>query len=158
MDGGLMLRLVRVLVVLSLCLSAGYVSAQETSELGLSDAQIAAITREAAEIIEKIDAEGLGYETMVGLLSSDETGSMDVTLRKGRGYAIMGVCDDSCSDIDISVSDPGGGIVEEDLANDDVPAVNVFPEADGVYTVQVFMAECESNPCALALVIAQPRE
>lgn len=153
-----MLRSVRGLVVLSLCLSAGYASAQETSELGLSDAQSAALTRDASEIYEMADAEGLGHETLVGLLSSDETGSMDVTLRKGRSYAILGVCDDSCSDIDISVSDPGGGIVEEDLPNDDAPAVNEFPEADGVYNIQVFMAACESNPCALAVVIAQPRE
>ncbi len=93
------------------------------------------------------------YDSMGGLLSSGETGTMDISLEGGREYAIVGICDDACSDIDFTVYDLAGDILDADIEADNMPVVVIFPETDGELTIEVDMADCAEDPCAVAILV-----
>ena len=116
-----MVRAGRVLVALSFCLTAGYASAQEAPATDLSSEQIRALERQIEELQEMAEADGAEvYDSLGGLLSSGETGTMDISLEGGREYAIVGICDDACSDIDFTVYDPAGDVLDADPVELDV--------------------------------------
>ena len=149
-----MVRAGRVLVALSFCLTAGYASAQEAPATDLSSEQIRALERQIEELQEMAEADGAEvYDSMGGLLSSGETGTMDISLEGGREYAIVGICDDACSDIDFTVYDLAGDILDADIEADNMPVVVIFPETDGELTIEVDMADCAEDPCAVAILV-----
>lgn len=60
--------------------------------------------------------------------------------------AIFAICDNDCTDIDISVRDSSGRVIA--LDNDDSDTAMVTFDTPGInYYLQVTMANCESNPC-----------
>jgi hypothetical protein len=76
--------------------------------------------------------------------SSDE---FTVNLRSGIQYAVVGVCDEDCSDLDLQVFDSNGNLVASDRDNDDIPVVPISPRWTGQFTVRAEMARCSTNPC-----------
>jgi hypothetical protein len=79
----------------------------------------------------------------------DEGGSdnYNLQLTSGRDYYLLGVCDNDCSDLDISLYNQNGQLVQEDTATDDKPMVLATPRANGRYQMRVTMASCSSEPC-----------
>lgn len=149
-----MFRAGRCFVALSVCIMSGFASAQEASEAEMSDAQILALERQIADLVDMAEDEGAApYESMGGLLSSGDTGTMEVALEEGRDYILVGICDDNCSDIDFMVFDPDGEVIDGDVESDDLPVVSVYAEVDGVFTIEVDMADCAEDPCAVAMLV-----
>jgi hypothetical protein len=137
----------------------GFASAQETSEADMSDAQLLSLERQISELVDMAETEGVApYDSMGGVLSSGETGTVEVMLEEGREYVLVGICDDNCSDIDFTVFDPAGDILDGDMESDDLPMVTVYAETDGVFTVEVDMADCTEDPCAVAMLVFAAEE
>lgn len=76
-------------------------------------------------------------------------------LTAGRHYIFAAMCDNDCRDVDISLYDPAGKLVDSDTKTDDFPMVNVTPPRAGRYTLRVRIVNCSTRTCgwgALALV------
>ncbi|HEU4456295.1 MAG TPA: hypothetical protein VFR81_24730 [Longimicrobium sp.] len=71
----------------------------------------------------------------------------EIRLTGGVAYAIVGECDEDCSDLDFELFDAAGNPVDDDLAVDDTPVVQVTPRRTGTFTLRVKMASCSTNPC-----------
>jgi hypothetical protein len=88
-------------------------------------------------------------------LPMEETGSLDqehelrfpVRLEAGVDYQIAAICDDPCSDLDLTLFDPWGGVVAEDRFPDATPLLGVFSEEPTTFRLGVTMVECRENPC-----------
>ena len=87
------------------------------------------------------------HETQVGSLADDENDSFNLTLHAGTTYALVGVCDNDCSDLDLVLYDADGDQIDSDVQSDDVPIVTVTPSETMRYRVKVMMAVCKTNPC-----------
>jgi hypothetical protein len=87
------------------------------------------------------------HETQIGSLSDDDNESFTLTLHAGTAYALVGVCDNDCSDMDLVLYDADDTQVDSDVQNDDVPIVQVTPTETMRYRVKVIMAACRTNPC-----------
>lgn len=87
------------------------------------------------------------HETEIGSLRDDENESFTVTLHSGTAYALVGVCDNDCRDLDLVLFDADGDQVDSDVQTDDVPIVQVTPRETMRYRVKVMMATCNTNPC-----------
>ena len=91
-----------------------------------------------------------GYEPLLwdaGALDDDATDLFTVTLQAGYTYALVGVCDEDCSDIDLSLLDGYGNLVVEDIEVDDAPVIEFTVTASGDFTLGVEMYECSVEPC-----------
>jgi hypothetical protein len=84
---------------------------------------------------------------VMGNLNASNQESVLMNLNAGVQYAILGVCDNDCRDVDLRVYDPLGNSVGEDVATDDTPVVEFVASTSGQYRVTVIMAACNQNPC-----------
>ncbi|VXC99601.1 conserved exported hypothetical protein [Sphingomonas sp. AX6] len=86
-----------------------------------------------------------------GSIADDAEARHSIQLTAGTQYAMLGVCDDDCEDLDLEILDPTGRSVAEDEAADDSPIVNFETESAGRYQVVARMADCDAAPCAYGI-------
>ncbi|MFI5235249.1 MAG: PPC domain-containing protein [Gemmatimonadales bacterium] len=108
--------------------------------------QVRKLLDKAGEVVE-----GRGYkqshEPSTGSLAKGDNESLTIELEKGTQYAMIGVCDNDCSDIDMKAFDPDGNEVASDTKDDDVPVLIFDAPQTGKYRVKVMMIKCQTNPC-----------
>lgn len=91
-----------------------------------------------------------GYTGLLGdggLLDHQTHEDYSVNLRAGATYAIVGVCDEDCFDIDLAIYDGYGNLITEDQSEDDAPVVEFTATSGGQFTLRVTMYHCSNNPC-----------
>ena len=69
----------------------------------------------------------------------------------GRSYTVLGVCDNDCSDLDITLYDPQGNEVAEDVLTDDKPVASHRATRTGRYRAVLNMASCSTGSCFFAV-------
>jgi hypothetical protein len=103
------------------------------------------LNRAAASVVEH------GYsadrDPVTGSLRSGARESMMINLTGGTRYAIVGVCDNDCTDVDLRIWDPSGTKLAEDILTDDTPILEFTATNTGQYRLSVEMATCSTNPC-----------
>ncbi|BAB72718.1 MULTISPECIES: hypothetical protein [Nostocaceae] len=89
----------------------------------------------------------LTHEPTIDTLREGRSHYINVNLRAGISYGIVGVCDSDCQDLDISLYDHRGNLIASDLQDDDIPMISFNPSRSGRYQIQVDMANCNANTC-----------
>jgi hypothetical protein len=96
-------------------------------------------------------AAGNGYRVgsflQQGSLGQAAKAEFRLPLGAGIANQLIGVCDQTCSNLDLQLFDAAGTEVAADTADDDTPVVNLTPPRDGTYRLVVTMAGCQSDPC-----------
>jgi hypothetical protein len=90
-------------------------------------------------------------EVRAGSLTQGERESISVTLRAGFDFAIVGLCDNDCSDLDLRLFNQSGAEVDADIETDDSPVVELTPRRSGPYRVEIVMVSCSASPCFYGL-------
>jgi hypothetical protein len=93
----------------------------------------------------------LTHDPFIGDLGYGGEDYIRLNLRRGISYAIIGVCDADCRDLDLGLYDDNGNLVDSDIARDDLPVVRVTPRWNAQFTIRVIMADCSSAPCRYGL-------
>ena len=88
-----------------------------------------------------------------GTLNDDADESILISLTAGQRYAIAGVCDQDCNDVDLQVYSSDGTKIGEDMQTDDKPVVIFSASYSGQYRVKVLMATCSTNPCYYGVMV-----
>lgn len=94
-----------------------------------------------------LDGYELSHEPYLGQLEENTQESISIVLAAGSFYAIIGVCDSDCQDMDIAVYDQNGNLVGSDTETDNIPVVEVSPQWDGPFSIQVSMPTCSASYC-----------
>ena len=81
-----------------------------------------------------------------GPLNTDESVSFPMMLDSGTAYAILAVCDNDCSELNLVLLGSGDTEIATDRRTT-VPTLKVTPRATIPYRVKVVMAGCDLNPC-----------
>lgn len=89
----------------------------------------------------------LTHNPYVDSLGDGGSDSLTLNLQAGTSYAIVGVCDEDCGDIDLRLYDAKGNFIDSDTSSDDNPVVTVTPRWTSNFQVQVKMASCSNSPC-----------
>jgi hypothetical protein len=101
--------------------------------------------------------ESKGYRLLdvarTSLLNASASEMVPLNLPAGKDYVIMGVCDNDCSDLDLSLM-RNGAEVSTDTTSDDWPLVDISGGGDG-YQVNVKMYECSTSNCGYQLTVWQ---
>jgi len=91
------------------------------------------------------------HQVYMSTLEKDKTKQVEIELEGGTSYVIMGVCDNDCPDLDLTLHDRNGKEVDEDIEVDAYPVVQASPGSDATYRVTATMANCTANPCWFAV-------
>jgi hypothetical protein len=68
-------------------------------------------------------------------------------LAEGKDYLIVSVCDQDCSDLDLTLFDENNNEIATDTSTDDAPVVEVSPRWSGKFRLNVTMYACGNAPC-----------
>ena len=78
------------------------------------------------------------------------------TLAAGAAYKIMGACDDSCTNLDLKVTDAAGKLLASDVDKDNIPILNLTPASSGKFTVTASMTACkQASGCSYGVDVYQ---
>ncbi len=80
-------------------------------------------------------------------LPDEGTERVPLTLRAGFTYTIVGACDDDCQDMDLTLYDAAGNVLDTDVELDSLPILEVTPTATATYQLEVSMVDCQAPPC-----------
>ena len=120
-----------------------------------AQAQDASVRDQLDRLVGRLSDEGYEQTHLrrMGRLNDDGTQTYTINLNRNKAYAIAGVCDNDCSDLDLILLDSRGRVVDQDDSTDDAPVVTVSPSKSGTYRVRVRMYECSVDPCSFGLVV-----
>ncbi|XWK89163.1 MAG: hypothetical protein U7127_03585 [Phormidium sp.] len=90
---------------------------------------------------------GLTHEPFIGDLGNGGEDDLNLNLKAGVSYAIVGVCDQDCSDLDLKIYDDNGNVVASDVQKDDFPVVKVEPRWNARFRLKIYMPSCRNAPC-----------
>ena len=113
------------------------------------DAWVRQVRAQISEVGSRFEQQGyeLTHRIYTGALNDGGAEMVDLDLDVGREYQIMGACDEDCSDLDFTLYDGNGNVVDSDMLDDDYPLVTVTVSRSGVFRVRVSMAACSAEPC-----------
>jgi hypothetical protein len=89
----------------------------------------------------------LTHEAYTDTLYTNSNQDLNLTLDAGKAYALVGVCDNDCSNLDLVLYDQDGNVVDKDFRPDVAAVVEVTPSETASYRLRVIMAGCRSQPC-----------
>lgn len=84
---------------------------------------------------------------IMGHLRGTAIESWTFTLVKGKEYIVTGACDNDCTNVDLTLTDPDDKVVAEDTKDDDTPVLVLRADRDGTYTIAVSIKACKESPC-----------
>ncbi|WP_227430059.1 hypothetical protein [Psychrobacter sp. I-STPA6b] len=84
---------------------------------------------------------------LYGKLDKYGSRTKSLELMQGREYLIVGVCDNDCSDIDLSIHNSQGEIVDSDDHINDLAKLKFAAIDDGLYDLEVEMYSCKTAYC-----------
>jgi hypothetical protein len=92
-----------------------------------------------------------------GMLNTDEAVSFRTTLIQGTSYAIVAVCDDDCSRLQLTLLSPSGSDLAKERNSESLPTLRFTAQATAVYGIRVVMEGCRWNPCWYAIAVVPLR-
>jgi len=93
-----------------------------------------------------------------GMLNTDEAASFQTTLVQGTPYAILAVCDDDCSRLQLTLLSPSGSDIAKERNSESLPTLRFTAAATAVYGIRVVMEGCRWNPCWYAIAVVPLRK
>jgi len=109
------------------------------------DRQVADQLRRAGQALEQ-QGYHMRSDPMVGSLNQGEADPLWVGLREGVQYALVGVCDSACTNLDLRLMDDASHEVAVSL-DSGPPVLRVTPANRTKYRLRVIMTACSHSPC-----------
>ena len=93
-----------------------------------------------------------------GMLNTDEAASFQTTLAQRTPYAIIAVCDDDCSRLQLTLLTSSGSEIAKERNSESLPTLHFTAETTAVYAIRVVMEGCRWNPCWYAIAVVPLRK
>jgi hypothetical protein len=88
-----------------------------------------------------------------GMLNTDETSVFEATLVEGTPYALLAVCDDDCSRLQLTLITSAGSEIAKERNSESLPTLHFTPATTMTYGIRVVMEGCRWNPCWYAVAV-----
>jgi hypothetical protein len=128
--------------VAAVLVAAAPASAQDTAGRGLVTAKLDTVTAALASS----GFTPAGEPTIVSIPADNST-EVQMQVQAGKGYVIVGICDENCGDLDLLVLKADGTTVGQDVADDNAPLVTYVATENTTLRVRVSMAGCTAASC-----------
>ena len=119
------------------------------------DAWVRQVRAQLTAVGSRFEQQGyeLTHRIYTGALNDGGSEMVELELDVGMEYQIMGACDEDCTDLDLTLYDGRGNVVDSDVLDDDYPLVSVTVSRSGAFRVRVSMAACSAEPCRYGIGI-----
>ncbi len=94
------------------------------------------------------------HDTYIGKIDAHGISSarfLTLELLKGIDYAILGVCDKDCTDINLELFDENQNSLDADYQLDNKPLVKISPKWTSVFKVKITIPRCKASRCTYGI-------
>lgn len=120
----------------------------QNSYRSILESQLTAVGNTVAQNGYRPDTRAFKTDMIVGILAAGGDVGLEIDLEFGVDYMIVGVCDQDCSDLDLTLSDIAGNELFTDVLDDDAPILTFTAPAGGAHILWVTMYACSVDPCS----------
>lgn len=137
-----------VLLVPVLLLAVSQATYAQNSYRTILEAQLDAVQDRMSTEGYRLDSKAANTDMVVGVLEPGAEVGLEIELVSGIEYMIMGVCDQDCDDLDLTLTDPDGNEITSDALNDAYPVLLFTAPTGGAHILWVTMYDCSVSPCS----------
>jgi hypothetical protein len=87
----------------------------------------------------------LTHEPSMDALGDGQSQWITLNLQGGVNYSMIAAGDRNCRDLDLSVYDENGNLIDSDIEVDDIPVLQISPRWTGTFRVKVTMANTNTS-------------
>ena len=120
----------------------------QNSYRSILESQLTAVGNTVAQNGYRPDTRAFKTDMIVGILPAGGDVGLEIDLEFGVDFMIVGVCDQDCSDLDLTLSDIAGNELFTDELDDDAPILTFTAPAGGAHILWITMYACSVDPCS----------
>ena len=107
------------------------------------------------ETVERQNREGkkLVFVPLLGRVSTGKETRFTVQLIGEINYAIMGACDENCSELNLTLNNANGERIALDETQDGMPVISFTPPSSSGYQITAIIDECQTENCEFGILL-----
>ncbi|MCL2925698.1 MAG: hypothetical protein MGF17_14055 [Trichodesmium sp. MAG_R04] len=147
-----------VLAGIGLILGSAIVVSASSIELSLEQEQIICKLKDTVEAQEKVGKK-LVFWPLIGKTKTKERGEetrFTAKLFSGVSYTILAVCDDNCSDLNLTVKNEKDKKIANDEKQDGTSVISFTPTENSSYEIIARPEKCTTEQCEFGMVLFVP--
>ena len=144
-----------VLGGIGLILGSAIVASAASVELSLEQEQIICKLKETVEAQEKVGKK-LVFWPLIGKTKERVEVPFTAKLSSGVSYTILAVCDDNCSDLNLTLKNQKGNKIANDEKQDGISVISFTPTENSNYQITTRPDKCTTEQCEFGMVLFVP--
>jgi len=125
-------------------------------ELSLEQEKVICKLKEKVEAQEKADQK-LVFWPLIGKVKEEVEVPFTAELSSNTSYTILGVCDDNCSGLNLTLRNEQGEKIANDEKKDGIPVISFTPTENSDYQITARPNKCATEKCEFGLVLFVPQ-
>ncbi|NES07924.1 MAG: hypothetical protein F6K22_37140 [Okeania sp. SIO2F4] len=145
-----------VLGGIGLILGGAIVATAASIELSLEQEQVICKLKETVEAQEKAGKK-LVFWPLIGKVKEKVEVPFTAKLSSDVSYTILGVCDDNCTDLNLTLKNEQGAKIANDEKEDGIPVISFTPTKNSDYRITARPDKCTTEKCEFGMVLFVPK-
>ncbi|MGD1715157.1 hypothetical protein [Dapis sp. BLCC M172] len=137
-------------------LASAIVATAASIELSLEQEQVICKLKETVEAQEKAGKK-LVFWPLIGKIKERVEVPFTAKLSSNTSYTILGVCDDNCSDLNLTLKNEQGEKIANDEKENDIPVISFTPTENSDYRITARPDKCTTEKCEFGMVLFVPK-
>ncbi|MGB3511650.1 MAG: hypothetical protein WBA93_20905 [Microcoleaceae cyanobacterium] len=144
-----------VLAGVSFVLGSAMIGTAASLELSLEQEQVICKLKETVEEQEKAGNK-LVFWPLIGKVKERVEVPFTAKLSSDTSYTILGVCDDNCNDLNLTLKNEQGEKIANDEKEDGIPVISFTPTEKSDYRITARPDKCSTETCEFGMVLFVP--
>ncbi|MDJ0515762.1 MAG: hypothetical protein QNJ74_05650 [Trichodesmium sp. MO_231.B1] len=144
-----------VLGGIGLILGGAIVATAASIELSLEQEQVICKLKDTVEAQEKAGKK-LVFWPLIGKVKERVEVPFTAKLSSDVSYTILGVCDDNCTDLNLTLKNQEGNKIANDEKEDGIPVISFTPTENSDYRITARPDKCVTEKCEFGMVLFVP--
>ncbi|NEP85878.1 MULTISPECIES: hypothetical protein [Okeania] len=145
-----------VLGGVSLVLGSAIVATAASVELSVEQEQVICKLKETVEQQERAGKK-LVFWPLIGKVKERVEVPFTAKLSSNTSYSILGVCDDNCNDLNLTLKNQKGEKIANDKKQDGIPVISFTPTENSNYRITARPDKCSTEKCEFGMVLFVPK-
>ena len=144
-----------VLGGVSFVLASTMIGTAASIELSLEQEQVICKLKDTVEQQEKAGNK-LVFWPLIGKVKERAEVPFTAKLSSDVSYTILGVCDDNCSDLNLTLNNKQGDKISNDEKQDGIPVISFTPTENSDYRITARPDKCSTEKCEFGMALFVP--
>ncbi|MEB3341748.1 hypothetical protein [Okeania sp.] len=137
-------------------LASAIIATASSAGISSEQEQVICKLKETVEAQKKAGKK-LVFLPLIGNVIENREFAFTPKLSSNISYTILGVCDDNCTDLNLTLKNEKGEKITGDEKENGIPVISFTPTEDNKYKITAQPDKCTTGKCAFGMVLFVPK-